>query len=103
MFLRSMPRQRRLICRLAHPVADFAPNLISILFSDWANGRIDLDQFGGRVAVISKAGISQKRISPMTQSSIAKSMTHGEAGLVLVFSLTAFLCLFAAANAQDTA
>src|SRR3954453_22024280 len=39
----------------------------------------------------------------MTQSSIAKSMTHGEAGLVLVFSLTAFLCLFAAANAQDTA
>ena len=30
-------------------------------------------------------------------------MTHGEAGLVLVFSLTAFLCLFAAANAQDTA
>src|SRR6478735_4008109 len=39
----------------------------------------------------------------MTQSSIAKSMTHGEAGLVLVFSLTAFLCLFAAANALDTA
>ena len=39
----------------------------------------------------------------MTQSSTAKSMTHGEAGLVLVFSLTAFLCLFAAANALDTA
>ena len=30
-------------------------------------------------------------------------MTHGEAGLVLVFSLSAFLCLFAAANALDTA
>jgi hypothetical protein len=29
---RSMPRQRRLICRLAHPVADLAPNLISIVF-----------------------------------------------------------------------
>src|SRR4026207_2085582 len=39
----------------------------------------------------------------MTQSSTAKSMTHGEAGLVLVFSLSAFVCLFAAANAQDTA
>lgn len=38
----------------------------------------------------------------MTQSPTAKSMTHGEAGLVLVFSLAAFLCLFAAANAQDT-
>ena len=30
-------------------------------------------------------------------------MTHGEAGLVLVFSLSAFLCLFAAANALDPA
>src|SRR5215207_9804109 len=39
----------------------------------------------------------------MTQSPIAKSMTHGEAGLVLVFSLSAFLCLFAAANALDAA
>src|SRR5215212_7953070 len=39
----------------------------------------------------------------MTQSSIAKSMTHGEAGLVLVFSLSAFVCLFAAANALDAA
>ena len=39
----------------------------------------------------------------MTQSSIAKSMTHGEAGLMLVFSLSAFLCLFAAANALDSA
>jgi cytochrome c oxidase cbb3-type subunit 1 len=39
----------------------------------------------------------------MTQSSNAKPMTHGEAGLVLVFALTAFLCLFAAAKAQDTA
>ena len=39
----------------------------------------------------------------MTQSPTAKSMTHGEAGLVLVFSLSAFLCLFAAAKALDTA
>jgi cytochrome c oxidase cbb3-type subunit 1 len=30
-------------------------------------------------------------------------MTHGEAGLMLVFSLSAFLCLFAAANALDPA
>ena len=37
----------------------------------------------------------------MTQSQTAKSMTHGEAGLVLVFSISAFLCLFAAANALD--
>jgi cytochrome c oxidase cbb3-type subunit 1 len=39
----------------------------------------------------------------MTQSPTAKSMTHGEAGLVLVFSLSAFLCLFAVAKALDTA
>jgi len=39
----------------------------------------------------------------MTQSQTAKSMTHGEAGLMLVFSLSAFLCLFAAAKALDTA
>jgi cytochrome c oxidase cbb3-type subunit I len=39
----------------------------------------------------------------MTPSQTAKSMTHGEAGLVLVFSLLAFVCLFAAAKAQDTA
>ena len=39
----------------------------------------------------------------MTQSAIAKSMTHGEAGLCCVFSLSAFLCLFAQANALDTA
>jgi hypothetical protein len=64
MFLPSMLRQRRLICRLAHPVADFDPNLISILFSDWANERIDLDQFGGRVAVISKAGIRRRESHP---------------------------------------
>ena len=39
----------------------------------------------------------------MIQSPTAKSMTHGEAGLVLVFSLSAFLCLFAVAKALDTA
>src|SRR5947199_10672792 len=39
----------------------------------------------------------------MTQSHTAKSMTQGEAGLVLVFSISAFLCLFAAAKALDTA
>jgi len=27
-----MLRQRRHICRLAHPVADFVPNLISTIF-----------------------------------------------------------------------
>ena len=30
-------------------------------------------------------------------------MTHGEAGLMLVFALSALLCLFAAAMALDTA
>ena len=39
----------------------------------------------------------------MTQSPTAKSMTHGEAGLVLAFSISAFLCLFAVAKALDTA
>ena len=39
----------------------------------------------------------------MTQSQTEKSMTHGEAGLVLVFSISAFLCLFAVAKALDTA
>jgi len=39
----------------------------------------------------------------MTQSHTAKSMTHGEAGLVLAFSISAFLCLFAVAKALDTA
>ena len=39
----------------------------------------------------------------MTQSHTAKSMTQGEAGLVLVFSISAFLCLFATAKALDTA
>src|SRR5437879_13580796 len=37
MFLRNMPRQCRLACRLAHPVAEFTPDLISIfIFSDCA-------------------------------------------------------------------
>ena len=39
----------------------------------------------------------------MTQTQTAKSMSHGEAGLTLVFALSALLCLFAAAKAQDTA
>ena len=39
----------------------------------------------------------------MSESNTSKSMTHGEAGLMLVFSLSAFLCLFAAAKALDTA
>ena len=39
----------------------------------------------------------------MIQTPTAKSMTHGEAGLVLVFSLTAFLCLIAVAKALDPA
>src|SRR3954468_18837000 len=39
----------------------------------------------------------------MNQSQTAKSMTHGEAGLAIVFTATAFLCLFAAAKALDTA
>src|SRR5262245_49489457 len=39
----------------------------------------------------------------MIPSPTAKSMTHGEAGLGLVFSLSAFLCLFASAMALDTA
>ena len=39
----------------------------------------------------------------MTQSQTAKSMTHGEAGLMLAFAVSALLCLFAAAMALDTA
>ena len=39
----------------------------------------------------------------MNQSQTTKSMTHGEAGLMMVFAVSAFLCLFAAAKALDTA
>ena len=39
----------------------------------------------------------------MNQSQTAKSMTHGEAGLALIFAASAFLCLIAAANALDQA
>ena len=39
----------------------------------------------------------------MNQSSTSKSMTHGEAGLMLVFSVLALLCVFAVGKAQDTA
>jgi cytochrome c oxidase cbb3-type subunit 1 len=39
----------------------------------------------------------------MTPSQSAKSMTHGEAGLTIIFAATAFLCLMAAAMALDTA
>jgi cytochrome c oxidase cbb3-type subunit 1 len=39
----------------------------------------------------------------MDQSQTAKSMTHGEAGLMIVFAVTAFVCLFASAKALDTA
>ena len=39
----------------------------------------------------------------MSQAPNAKTMTTGEAGLMLVFAVTAFLCLFAAAKALDTA
>jgi cytochrome c oxidase cbb3-type subunit I len=39
----------------------------------------------------------------MNQSQTAKSMTHGEAGLMIVFAVTAFVCLFASAKALDTA
>src|SRR4051794_24224061 len=39
----------------------------------------------------------------MTQSQTAKSMTHGEFGLSIAFAASAFLCLFAAVQALDTA
>ena len=39
----------------------------------------------------------------MNQSQTAKSMTHGEAGLAIAFAASAFLCLFAAGKALDTA
>jgi cytochrome c oxidase cbb3-type subunit 1 len=39
----------------------------------------------------------------MTQVQSTKLMTHGEAGLALFFSASAFLCLIAAAKALDTA
>jgi hypothetical protein len=61
-----MPRQCRLGCRLAHPVAEFGPDLIGIsTFSDGAKRKaIDLDQFPGREAVISKAGIRRRESHP---------------------------------------
>ena len=39
----------------------------------------------------------------MNPSQTAKSMTHGEAGLAIVFAVSAFLCLFATGKALDTA
>jgi len=39
----------------------------------------------------------------MNQSQTEKSMTHGEAGLAMAFAASAFLCLFAAGKAVDTA
>src|SRR5258708_13738699 len=39
----------------------------------------------------------------MNQSQSTKWMTNGEAGLAVFFSVSAFLCLIAAANALDTA
>src|ERR1700730_13173503 len=39
----------------------------------------------------------------MNQSHSTKWMTNGEAGLAVFFSLSAFLCLIAAAKALDTA
>jgi len=61
-----MPRQRLLACRLAHPVAEFAPDLIGIfIFSDCAKRKdIDLDQFPGREAVVSEAGIRRRESHP---------------------------------------
>jgi hypothetical protein len=49
---------------LARPVADFTPDLIST-FSDYAKRKeIDIDQFAGREAVISKAGIRRRESHP---------------------------------------
>src|SRR5262249_19837949 len=39
----------------------------------------------------------------MSPSSTAKSMTIGESGLSVIFAVTAFACVFAAATALDTA
>jgi hypothetical protein len=62
MFLRSIPRQRRLICRLVRPVADFAPS--TSFFGLGKAEEIDLDQFAGREAVISNAGIRRRESHP---------------------------------------
>jgi hypothetical protein len=49
---------------LAHPVAEFTPDPISI-FSDYAKQEeIDFDQFPGREAVISEAGICRRESHP---------------------------------------
>jgi len=64
MFLPNKPRQCRLTCRLAHPVAEFAPDPISI-FSDYAKQEeFDFDQFLGREAVIIEAGIRKRESHP---------------------------------------
>ena len=39
---------------------------------------------------------------PLMQPSSAKSMTSGESGLALVFTITAFICVIASAKALDT-
>jgi hypothetical protein len=66
---------------LAHPVAEYSGCA--------KQTEIDFDQIPGREAVISEAGICRRNLirDPIPT---AKSMTHGEAGLVLVFSLSAF-------------
>jgi hypothetical protein len=49
---------------LAHPVAEFAPDPISI-FSDYAKQEeFDFDQFLGREAVIIEAGIRKRESHP---------------------------------------
>ena len=42
-----------------------------------------------------------QRESAMHQPSMSKSMTSGESGLAVVFAVTAFLCVIAAAKALD--
>jgi hypothetical protein len=64
MFLPGKPRQRRLACRLARAVAEFAPPLIGI-FSDYTKEtEIDFDQFSGCEAVISETGIRRRESHP---------------------------------------
>jgi hypothetical protein len=63
--------------------------------------RLDLDQIVRRKIRVDGAGALLRRESTMNQSQSTKWMMHGEAGLFAFFTVSAFLCMFAAAKAVD--
>jgi hypothetical protein len=63
--------------------------------------RLDLDQIARREIKVDGASALLRKESTMNQSQSTKWMTHGEAGLFAFFTVSAFLCMFAAAKAVD--